>query len=91
MPSPCLPRSKGKAAEELRGAPYLLSEDEVAGRTAEAWGRGATEVCMQVGSGWVEGGGWDRGGRVLAGCRQGASQEGCSCSGRGSAACMERR
>lgn len=41
--------SKGKAAEELRGAPYLLSLDEVARRTAEAWDRGATEVCMQGG------------------------------------------
>lgn len=40
--------SKGKAAEELRGAPYLLSLEEVATRTAEAWDRGATEVCMQV-------------------------------------------
>lgn len=41
-------RSKGKAAEELRGAPYLLPLEEVARRTAEAWERGATEVCMQV-------------------------------------------
>jgi hypothetical protein len=37
-----------QAHEDLRGAPYLLSLDEVARRTAEAWGRGATEVCMQV-------------------------------------------
>lgn len=40
--------SKGKAAEELRGAPYLLSLEEVALRTTQAWDRGATEVCMQV-------------------------------------------
>lgn len=40
--------SKGKVAEELRGAPYLLPLEEVARRTAEAWDRGATEVCMQV-------------------------------------------
>ena len=37
-----------QAHEDLRGAPYLLSLDEVARRTAEAWDRGATEVCMQV-------------------------------------------
>ena len=47
--SQSLPCSKGKAAEELRGAPYLLPLEEVARRTAEAWERGATEVCMQVG------------------------------------------
>ena len=41
--------SKGKAAEELRGSPYLLDLDEVAERTREAWARGATEVCMQGG------------------------------------------
>lgn len=41
-------RSKGKAAEELRGAPYLLPLEEVTRRAAEAWDRGATEVCMQV-------------------------------------------
>lgn len=40
--------SKGKAAEELRGAPYLLPLEEVGRRTAEARERGATEVCMQV-------------------------------------------
>ena len=33
----------------LRGAAYLLDLDEVARRTAEAWGRGATEVCLQGG------------------------------------------
>ena len=41
--------SKGKAAEELRGSPYLLDLDEVSRRTAEAWAKGATEVCMQGG------------------------------------------
>lgn len=41
--------SKGKAAEELRGSPYLLDLDEVSRRTAEAWSKGATEVCMQGG------------------------------------------
>ena len=46
IPTPC---SKGKAAEALRGAPYLLTLEEVARRTAEAWDRGAAEVCMQGG------------------------------------------
>ncbi|GAB4814256.1 hypothetical protein N2152v2_001302 [Parachlorella kessleri] len=41
--------SKGKAAEELRGAPYLLPLEEISRRAAEAWERGATEVCMQGG------------------------------------------
>jgi len=41
--------SKGKAAEELRGSPYLLDLEEVERRTAEAWSRGASEVCMQGG------------------------------------------
>lgn len=41
--------SKGRGHENLRGAPYDLSLDEVARRTAEAWQRGATEVCMQGG------------------------------------------
>lgn len=41
-------RSKGKTAEALRGAPYLLPLEEISRRTAEAWDRGATEVCMQV-------------------------------------------
>ena len=43
------PCSKGKTAEALRGPAYLLGEAEVARRTAEAWDRGATEVCMQGG------------------------------------------
>ncbi|MDQ3953116.1 MAG: 5-amino-6-(D-ribitylamino)uracil--L-tyrosine 4-hydroxyphenyl transferase CofH, partial [Actinomycetota bacterium] len=41
--------SKGPASLNLRGAPYLLSPDEVARRAREAWERGATEVCMQGG------------------------------------------
>ena len=41
--------SKGKRAAELRGPAYDLDLDEVTRRTAEAWARGATEVCMQGG------------------------------------------
>ena len=41
--------SKGKVSEEFRGQPYDLSLEEVARRAAEAWDRGATEVCMQGG------------------------------------------
>ena len=41
--------SKGKLTQQLRGEPYDLSLDEVARRAAEAWERGATEVCMQGG------------------------------------------
>jgi len=41
--------SKGKMSKELRGRPYNLSLDEIAGRVREAWERGATEVCMQGG------------------------------------------
>ncbi len=41
--------SKGKLSENLRGAPYDLELDEIARRSAEAWERGATEVCMQGG------------------------------------------
>jgi len=41
--------SKGKLSENLRGRPYDLALDEVAGRVREAWQRGATEVCMQGG------------------------------------------
>ena len=41
--------SKGKLSENLRGAPYDLGLDEIARRSAEAWQRGATEVCMQGG------------------------------------------
>jgi FO synthase len=41
--------SKGKLSENLRGRPYDLSMEEVAGRVREAWERGASEVCMQGG------------------------------------------
>ena len=41
--------SKGSSDEALRGRSYELSDTEVARRTAEAWARGATEVCMQGG------------------------------------------
>ena len=41
--------SKGRGHANLRGTPYDLSLDEVARRAAEAWERGATEVCMQGG------------------------------------------
>jgi len=41
--------SKGKTSEDLRGAPYVLDLAEIARRTAEAWARGATEVCLQGG------------------------------------------
>lgn len=41
--------SKGKHSENLRGRPYDISGEEIAGRCVEAWARGATEVCMQGG------------------------------------------
>ena len=41
--------SKGKMSENLRGKPYDLGLDEIVRRSAEAWDRGATEVCMQGG------------------------------------------
>jgi FO synthase len=41
--------SKGKVAEGLRGPVYDLALEEVGRRAAEAWARGATEVCMQGG------------------------------------------
>lgn len=41
--------SKGKTADHLRGRPYDLDLEEVSRRVAEAWERGATEVCMQGG------------------------------------------
>jgi FO synthase len=41
--------SKGKLSENLRGRPYDLRLDEIAGRVREARERGATEVCMQGG------------------------------------------
>ncbi len=41
--------SKGKTHEALRGAPYDLAIEEIVRRAAEAWDRGATEVCLQGG------------------------------------------
>lgn len=41
--------SKGKLAANLRGSPYDLTTQEIVRRAAEAWDRGATEVCMQGG------------------------------------------
>src|SRR5262249_3911791 len=41
--------SKGTHARALRGAPYEVPLAEVERRVAEAWRRGATEVCMQGG------------------------------------------
>ncbi len=41
--------SKGKLAANLRGDPYLVPHDEIVRRAAEAWERGATEVCLQGG------------------------------------------
>ena len=41
--------SKGPLSLNLRGAPYLLTLEDIARRTAEAWDLGATEVCLQGG------------------------------------------
>jgi FO synthase len=41
--------SKGRHSFEEREKPYDLGLDEIAQRTAEAWDRGATEVCLQGG------------------------------------------
>jgi FO synthase len=41
--------SKGPLSLNLRGTPYLLSLDEIAGRAREAADLGATEVCLQGG------------------------------------------
>jgi len=41
--------SKGPLSLNLRGSPYLLTPDQVAERAAQAWQRGATEVCLQGG------------------------------------------
>jgi FO synthase len=41
--------SKGKLAENLRGAPYLVPLEEIVRRSKEAWDRGAVEVCLQGG------------------------------------------
>ncbi len=50
VPEPLRPMPQ--AAENLRGAPYLLSMEEITRRTAEAHQRGATEVCMQARPRW---------------------------------------
>jgi FO synthase len=41
--------SKGPLSLNLRGSPYLLTLDDIAERSREAWERGATEVCLQGG------------------------------------------
>ena len=41
--------SKGPLSLNLRGTPYLLTLDDIAGRAREAWERGATEVTLQGG------------------------------------------
>jgi FO synthase len=41
--------SKGPLSLNLRGTPYLLTLDDIAQRSREAWERGATEVCLQGG------------------------------------------
>ena len=41
--------SKGPLSLNLRGTPYLLTLEDIAGRTREAWDMGATEVCLQGG------------------------------------------
>ncbi len=41
--------SKGPLSLNLRGKPYLLSNDEIADRVREAAALGATEVCLQGG------------------------------------------
>ncbi len=41
--------SKGPLSLNLRGTPYLLTLEDIAGRVQEAWDMGATEVCLQGG------------------------------------------
>src|SRR5579884_150861 len=41
--------SKGPLSLNLRGAPYLLTLDDITARVAEAEAAGATEVCLQGG------------------------------------------
>ena len=41
--------SKGPLSLNLRGAPYLLTLDDIAARVVEAGEMGATEVCLQGG------------------------------------------
>jgi FO synthase len=41
--------SKGKASDELRGKAYNLPLSEIQSKAADAWDRGASEVCLQGG------------------------------------------
>ncbi len=41
--------SKGRAREKTRGRPFALDMGEIGRRAAEAWARGATEICLQGG------------------------------------------
>jgi FO synthase len=41
--------SKGPLSLNLRGTPYLLTLDDIAERSREAWDAGAIEVCLQGG------------------------------------------
>lgn len=41
--------SKGPLSLNLRGTPYVLTLEDIATRTSEAWDMGATEVCLQGG------------------------------------------
>ena len=41
--------SKGPLSLNLRGTPYLLTLDDIAQRSRQAWDLGATEVCLQGG------------------------------------------
>jgi FO synthase len=41
--------SKGPLSLNLRGTPYLLTLEDIAERSREAWDVGATEVCLQGG------------------------------------------
>ena len=41
--------SKGKTSDDLRGRPYNLRLAEIQQKAAEAWDRGANEVCLQGG------------------------------------------
>ncbi len=41
--------AKGRSARALRGPGYDLDLDAIGSRVAEAWDRGATEVCLQGG------------------------------------------
>ena len=43
------PSPRASSPTHLRGRPYDLDQGEIARRTAEAWQRGATEMCLQGG------------------------------------------